>query len=188
MKNINEWRDSDYIKGFTQEVLGYADVVLSPGKPTLTEWRLTQVMLESVESQRYSVEVNYRTKANEVLEGYAKIVLGYVSAAVKQRGYHVKHVYTEKPIRILISSRNWDDGEWCCVITFNPEHKCFVLSKGFYSKQHVSVHVQTSNRCANDSAADITKDVVNTMHSLKNVPDRYQEKLKAVPMKRGPKR
>jgi hypothetical protein len=176
-----------FMEQLAQEVLGYADVVLSPGKPTLTEWRMTQIMLESVENSRYSVEVNYRSKSDEVLEGYAKIVLGYVSAAVKQRGYHVKHVYTEKPIRILISSRNWDDGEWCCVVTYNPEHKCFVLSKGFYSKQHVSVHVQSSHKCSGDSAAEIAKDAVNTMHSLKGVPDRYQDKLKPVPLKRGPK-
>ena len=61
---------------------------------------------------RYSVEVNFRTNTDEILKNYAKISLGYVSAALKKKDYHVKQVFDESPIRILISSRNWDNGEW----------------------------------------------------------------------------
>ena len=54
------------------------------------------------ESTRYSVEVNYRTKTDEVLEGFAKIALGYVSAALKKQGYHVRQIFDEKPMRIIV--------------------------------------------------------------------------------------
>lgn len=142
---------------------------------------------ESVGATRYSVEVNYRTTPNEALEAFAKIALGFVSAGIKQHNYHVKHVYTEKPLRILISSRNWDDGEWVGVVSWNPEEKCFVVSKGFYNKDRKTVSIQKSEKCKGDSASELTKHVYNMMHDLKKKPDRHQEKLKPVPLKRGPK-
>ena len=145
------------------------------------------VLNESADSTRYSVEVNFRTTSDEALESYAKIALGYVSAGLKQHNFHVKHVYTEKPIRILVSSRNWDDGEFCGVISWNPEHKCFVVSKGFYNKDRKTVSIQSSEKCSGDNAAEITKQVYNLMHHMKGQPDRHQEKLKPVPLKRGPK-
>ena len=142
---------------------------------------------EAVETSRYAVEINYRTTGKEALEGFAKICLGYVSAGLKKHGYHTKHVFTEKPIRLLVSSRNWDDGEWVGVVSWNEAHKCFVVSKGFYNKDRKSVSIQSSQKCAGDSAADITKELHNQMHSLKDKPDRHKEKLKPVPLKRGPK-
>jgi len=142
---------------------------------------------EGAEATRYSIEVNYRTTADETLESFAKIALGYVSAGVKQNNYHVKHVYTEKPVRIMVSSRNWDDGEWVVLVSWHDKDRCFVLSKGFYNKDRHTVSVQGSEKCKGESAAEITKAVINMLHSLKGVKDRHQEKLKPVPLKRGPK-
>jgi hypothetical protein len=142
---------------------------------------------EAVESTRYSVEVNYRTTPEEALEAFAKIALGYVSAGIKQHNYHVKQVYTDKPLRVLVSSRNWDDGEWVVLVSWNPEHGCFIVSKGFYNKDRKTVSVQHSERCPGESAAEVTKHVYNMMHSLKGVKDRHQQKFKPVPLKRGPK-
>lgn len=142
---------------------------------------------EAVETTRYSIEVNYRTKAKEVLEGFAKIALGYVSAALKNHNYHTKHVYSEKPMRLLVSTRNWDDGEWVGCVTWNHEHDCFVISKGFYNREKRTVNIQKSNRCKGDNAAEVARELVNLMHNLKDTPDRHTEKLKPVPLKRGPK-
>lgn len=136
---------------------------------------------------RYSVEVNFRTKTDEVLKNYAKICLGYVSAALKKSDFHVRQVFERDPHRIIVSMRNWDDGEWVAVVSWNPNKKCFILSKGFYNKDRKSVSVQNSEDCDSDNAADITRKVKNVMHDLKDKPDRHVEKLKKVPLKRGPK-
>lgn len=144
-------------------------------------------LLESASATRYSIEVNYRSKPDEVLEAYAKIALGYVSAGIKQHNFHVKHVYTESPIRILVSTRNWDDGEWVVVVSWNNHNKCFVISKGYYNKDRRTVSVQHSEKCKEESAAEITKLVFNMVNDLKDKPDRHLPKLKPVPLKRGPK-
>ena len=136
---------------------------------------------------RYSVEVNFRTSLSEVNEAFAKICLGFVSAALKNASYHVKHVFEEKPVRILVSSRNWDDGEWVTCVSWNPKLNCFVLSKGFYNKDRKSVSIQTNTRLPGTDAAAIAKEVQNVMHQLKDKKDRHKEKMKAVPLKRGPK-
>lgn len=152
------------------------------------EYLLEKKLLnESADSTRYSVEVNFRTTVDELLEAGAKIALGYVSAGIKQHGFHVKHVYAEKPIRIIVSSRNFDDGEWCVIVLWNNEHKCFIISKGFYNKDRRTISIQSSEKCGGDNAAEITKQVFNMMHDLKGKPDRHQEKLKPVGLKRGPK-
>ena len=69
------------------------------------------------------------------MEAFAKLVLGYVSAGLKKMGLHTKHVFEEKPLRLLVSSRNWDDGEWTGVISWSDKEKCFLISKGFYNKE-----------------------------------------------------
>ena len=145
---------------------------------------------EATTATRYSVEINYRSTIKEVLEHFARIVLGYVSSALKQNGYHTKQVYEANPIRLLVSSRNWDDGEWVGCVTFNPEHEggCFVISKGFWNQERKTVSIQSTHKCSGDSAADITKDIRNIMHDLKGKPDRFKDKLKPVKLKRGPKR
>jgi hypothetical protein len=147
------------------------------------------LLLEGSTSSRYSIDVNFRTKIKEILEAYAKITLGYVSAGLKQAGYHIKHVFEETPLRLLVSSRNWDDGEWSGIVTFSPKDGGqFFISKGFYNKDRRTVSIQSTHKCSGDSAADITKEMRNLMHSVKGEKDRHLEKLKPVPMKRGPKR
>jgi hypothetical protein len=156
---------------------------------SLKEWFAQTLNEANSTAARYSVEVNFRTQIKEMLEGYAKICLGYVSAAMKQSGYHVKHVYDQKPIRIIVSSRNWDDGEWAGLVYFHPDHDggTFIIAKGFYNKDGKTISMQSRTKCKGDSAAEITTELRNLMHSLKGKPDRHQEKLKGVPLKRGPK-
>lgn len=143
---------------------------------------------ESAEATRYSIEVNYRTKSDEVLDAYGKIALGFVSAGIKQHNFHVKHVFTDNPVRILVGTRNFDDGEWVVVVSWNPTHKCFVISKGFYNKDRKTVSVQSSEKCSGNNAFEITKQVYNILHDLKGKRDMHIEKLKPVSLlKRGPK-
>jgi len=153
---------------------------------TFIGWLKDQKTITEADS-RYSVEVNFRTKIDEILDGYAKICLGYVSAALKKYDLHVKHVFEEKPFRILVSARNWDDGEWACVVSWHHKDKDFVISKGFYNKDRKTVSVQSSKHIDADNASSITQQVRNVMHDLKDKPDRHVEKLKRVPLKRGPK-
>jgi len=158
---------------------------------SLKEWFATALpIIEATTASRYSVEVNFRSKIKEILEQYARIALGYVSAGLKQNGYHVRHVFEEAPVRILVSSRNWDDGEWVGMVHFHPDHDggSFMVSKGFYNKDRKTVSVQNSALAEGDSAAEITKQMRNMMHQLKETPDRYIEKLRPVPNKRGPRR
>jgi len=154
---------------------------------TFEDWIFKSLLIESAPTTRYSVEVNYRTTSKEALESFAKIALGYVSATLKGHDYHVKHVFDEKPLRILVSSRNWDDGEWTGVISYNYEHRCFVFSRGFFNKDRKTVSIQKSEKCSGNSAAEIAKEIINIMHDLKDKPDRKRDKLRPVPLKRGPK-
>ena len=197
MKNFDKWRKEQNLegtvlkamdkKGFLQECLDYFGATLRGGMKTVQEFR-NENLVEAAEHSRYSVEVSYRTTANDALEGFAKICLGYISAALKNAGYHTKHVYTEKPLRLLVSSRNWDNGEWVGCITWHPEHKCFVLSKGTYNRDRNTVSISKSEKCSGSSASEISKEMINTMHQLKQEPDKHQEKLKPALLKRGPKR
>lgn len=136
---------------------------------------------------RYSVEVNYRTRTDEVLAQAAKITLGYASAALKKNDFHVKQIFEEEPYRIMVSSRNWDDGEWVSMVAWNSKEKCYVISKGFYNKDRKTISVQGTQKCDAENAAQIAQQVKNLMHNLKGQPDRHVEKLKKVPLKRGPK-
>lgn len=142
---------------------------------------------ESIDTHRYNIETNFRTKMSEALSAYAKITLGYVSAAMKKNGFHVKHVFETSPLRILVSSRNWDDGEWVGMVSWNAENKCFVVSKGFYNKDRRTVSVQSNQKCNGDSASEIVGELRNLMHGLRDKPDRHVLNLKKVPLKRGPK-
>jgi hypothetical protein len=197
MKNFSSWRKEQTGEDhnlqevtrdeFLQICRNYFGATIRGSMKTFSEHQ-NENLIEATETSRYAVEVNYRTKANEALEGFAKICLGYVSAAMKKMGYHTKHVFTEKPLRLLIASRNWDDGEWVGVVTWHHDHKCFVLSKGFYNRDRKTVSLQNSTKCSGESAAEITRELTNTMHHLKDQPDRQVEKLKPVPLKRGPKR
>lgn len=156
---------------------------------SLADW-LSQNLSEGTTATRYSIEINFRSTTEEVLESFAKICLGYVSAALKQNQYHVKHVFEQSPVRILVSSRNWDDGEWVGMVYFLPKHDngTFMIAKGFYNKDRKTISVQSRHKCQGDSAAEIARELRNMMHGLKGKADRHQEKLKKAPMKRGPKR
>lgn len=176
MKSYSEWKQerADDAHGITEDT-------------SLADWMVLQ---EGTTAARYSVEVNYRSKLKEALEAFAKICLGYVSAAMKQSGYHVKHLYEEKPLRILVSTRNFDDGEWVGVVYFHPEHDggCFIIAKAFYNKEVKTVSLQSRTKCKGTSAAEITTELRNVMHNLKGKPDRHGAgKLKGIQMKRGPK-
>lgn len=197
MKNFTDWRKNHDISDHIQQevtkddllkiCLEYFNSTICGNMKTVHTFR-NQNLVEAVETSRYSVEVNYRTTGDEALEGFAKICLGYISAGMKNHGFHTRHVFSEKPLRLLVSSRNWDDGEWTGCVTWNPEHKCFIISKGFYNRDRKTISIQHSSKCSGNSAAEITKELVNTMHHLKDQPDRHVEKLKPVPLKRGPKK
>lgn len=141
------------------------------------------------DASRYSVGVNYKTNIEEVLNGFAKISLAYISAGLKQSGFHVKRILEEEPYRVLVSSRNWDDGEWVGMVSFNPKDGgCFVISKGFYNKSRKTVSIQSSDKCKSDNAAEIVKELKNLMENLKRKKDRHVEKLNPVKLKTGPKK
>lgn len=153
---------------------------------TFVSWIKEQITIAEQDS-RYSVEVNFRTRMDEILHNAAKITLGYASAGLKKANYHVKQVFEEKPLRILVSARNWDDGEWVGVVSWHPEKHAYIISRGFYNKDRRSVSVQDSKVSNAENAAEIVQEIRNLMHKLKDEPDRHVEKLKPVPLKRGPK-
>lgn len=136
---------------------------------------------------RYSVEVNYRTTKKELLEGFAKLILGYVSAAIKKHNYHTKQIFENKPLRIIVSSRNWDDGEWVGMVSYNAELNEFIITKGYYNKMDKTVSIISSKKSSGNSAAEIAKELYEMMIALKNEPDRHTKKMNPVHLKRGPK-
>lgn len=144
-------------------------------------------LTEVTSAGRYSVEINYRTTTEEVLDNFAKVCLGFVSAAMKNLGYHCKQVYEQRPFRLLVSTRNWDDGEWIAVVSWHSSRHCFVLSKGFFNHDRKTVSVQSSHQAKSQDASEIVKELHAIMVELKGQPDRHQDKMKPVPMKRGPK-
>lgn len=197
MKNFADWRKDQNLEDkisqtvtkpeFLSICMEYFGSTLRGNMRSVHQYK-DKNLVEAAETSRYSVEVNYRTNADDALEGFAKICLGYVSAALKKAGYHTKHVYTEKPIRLLVSSRNWDDGENAGCVTWHPDHKCFVLSRGTYNRDRNTISISKSEKCVGKSASEISRELINTMSSLKNEPDQHREKLKPVPLKRGPKK
>jgi len=143
--------------------------------------------LFSENAGRYSVEVNYRTNFDELLEGFAKLVLGYVSAAVKNGGQHCKQVFDEKPFRIVCSPRPWEDGGWAIVVTYEPDHGGFHLSKGFFNKALKTVTVQNTKKIEGQSAAEIYREVAKELGEIKGKPPHHVGDLKGVNLKTGPK-
>lgn len=150
------------------------------GRDTLTE-----------AGTRYSIEVNYRTSFEEVLDHFVKLALGYMMAALKQHGYHVKHVYSAKPFRILVSTRQWEDREWVGVVNYDYQHRCFVFHKGVFDKMRQTAKVAAegaSDRLSGTSASDVVRDLRQRMEALKGEPLRDGERLNPAPGKRGPKK
>ena len=155
---------------------------------TFIQWlKNDEVLEEGSDYTRYSIEASYRSNKDEILKAFAKICLGYVSAGMKNANYHVRQVFDQDPVRIMISTRNWDDGEWVAVVSWNPHKRCFIISKGFFNKNRKTVSVQSSKESSAENAADIVKELKNMMFDLKDKPDRHIEKLKKVPLKSGPK-
>lgn len=157
---------------------------------SLKEWCENNNLLNEHTTGRYSIEVNFRSKLKEILKAYAKISLGYVSAALKQNGYHIKHVYDQDPIRILVSKQNWIDGTWVGIVYFHPEYNggSFIIGKGYFNKEVKTISIQDKRKCTEDSAAGITAEMRKLMFSLKDEPDRHRMNLKGVNLKRGPKK
>lgn len=175
VKDINQ----ENLEGFTSICKEYFSKIFKNSNNIITE---------SIEHTRYSVEVNYRTNKEDVLNGFAKISLGYVSAALKREGYHVKLIFDEQPYRIIVSARNWDDGGWCGLISYNNKIDMFVLSKGFYNKSKKTVSVTSNEKISGEmNASNMTKNLKNIMDDLKNKKDMHKEKLKGINLKRGPK-
>lgn len=146
-----------------------------------------QLLNEVVQSTRYAVDINFRTTMDEVKYGFAKIAIGYVSAALKNLGFHVKLVFTEPPLRVLVSSRNWDDNEWVGMISYNKALGAFVLSKGYYNKSKKSVTVMKSTKIDEPiNASTMSEKLKKTMDSLKDEPERKAVKID-LDLKRGPK-
>jgi hypothetical protein len=150
---------------------------------SFNEWKLE----ESVDASRYSISVNYRTNPEEVLDAYSKISLGYISAAMKNYGFHTKHVFTEQPYRLIVASRNWDDGEWVGLVSWDHKNKCFVISRGFYNKANKTASIIKTEKCAGTTASEVSKELYKLLQDFKEQPDRFKEKLKPVSLKRGPK-
>jgi hypothetical protein len=175
VKNINQ----ENLESFTSICKNYLSNIFNEKNNTISE---------TIEHTRYSVEINYRTKKEDVLSGFAKIALGYVSAALKREGYHVKLIFDEEPYRIIVTARNWDDGGWCGLISYNHKIDMFVLSKGFYNKSKKTVSVTSSEKVDGEiNASNMTKKLKDVMDDLKNKKDMHKEKLKGINLKRGPK-
>ena len=139
------------------------------------------------QTTRYSVEMNYRTSMPEMVDGYAKLLLGYLSAALKSHGYHIKMVLDSKPMRITISTKNWDDGERSVVVSFQESLHKFIISKGFYNKGSRTVALEPGHKTLQGtSAAELMKEIIPFIHSTEKEPVRPPQ-LRPIKMKTGPK-
>jgi hypothetical protein len=142
---------------------------------------------EKVEASRYAVEVDFTTTSDQANHGFAKIALGYVSSCLKKLGYHCRLVFTEKPLRVIVSSRNWDDGEWIGMITYNESLSMFVLSKGYYNKLDKTVDVQSKKQLDKPySGQAMAEKLKNMMMDLKKEDPRPPQQI-SINLKRGPK-
>ncbi len=129
----------------------------------------------SESTNRYSVEVNYRTTMDEVEDGFAQLVIGYVSAAMKKANYHTKMMFDEKPYRLIISARKWQEGEWVQVLSWSQKHHSFMISKGFYHKATSNVMIQSSKSCDGISASEIYKELMRSMDGIKDEKPHHNE-------------
>lgn len=144
------------------------------------------VITEAHQSARYSIEVNYRTTFQDVCDSYAKLTLGYVSAAIKQCGYHCKTMFSQKPFRVAVASRNWDDGEWVGIIAYDHETHKFIVVKGTWNRDRKTMSIHNSHITTSNSALELTKDLRKLMDELKRKP-LETFKLNPAKLKRGPK-
>jgi hypothetical protein len=150
---------------------------------TCTKFITTDVLNESANSTRYSVEVNYNTDQKDFLKGYAKIALGYVSAALKKHNYHCRLVFSEEPYRIIVSARSWDDGEPVGMITYNADHNFFVFSKGHYNKLKKTVVLTDKSKIDGQvtpqkMTSKIKHSVDEMKHKVLSAPDKSSHPTK----------
>jgi hypothetical protein len=146
-----------------------------------------KILTEGMQTSRYSIEVNYRTKIQEVVDAFAKMTLGYISAGMKNCGYHCKVVYNNKPFRVLVSTRNWDDGEWVGCVVFDHKTGEFWIAEGSYNKDRKTVTIHSRKKCPADSAAEVVRELRNVMEKLKREKPRGSNSLEPAELKRGPK-
>jgi hypothetical protein len=145
------------------------------------------ILNEKVEASRYAVEVDFTTTLDQASHGFAKIALGYVSSCLKKLGYHCRLVFTEKPLRVIVSSRNWDDGEWIGMITYNETLGMFILSKGFYNKLDKTVDIQSKKQIDKPySGQHMAEKLKSMMIDLKKEKPRMPQQV-TINLKRGPK-
>jgi len=147
-----------------------------------SDWYGDNLIVEG--STRYSIEVNFRTSYKETREHFVRLALGYVMAAVKRFDYNVKHVFTADPVRILIASRGWDEGGWTGIVSFDKDTGKFSFSKGIFNKFRDTCSVISTVALKGDSAAEISGEVLEKMHELKNKPPKKTDDAKI----RGPKK
>jgi hypothetical protein len=144
------------------------------------------IVSEAVQNVRYSVEVNYDTSQEDAVSGFTKICLGYISAALKKMEFHTKIILTQKPFRVIVASRNWDDGEWVGMISYNDELDCFVVSRGYYNKMNKTVRVEKTVQMPLEySAKDISKYVFQMMKDLKGVKDKHSPEHRKVHLRKN---
>ena len=94
---------------------------------------------------------------------------------------------TESPLRIIVSSRNWDDNEWVGMISYNNNLGFFILSKGYYNRIKKTVTVMHSEKIIGpESASNMAEKLKKEMDTLKDAPDRKRAEIK-IDLKRGPK-
>lgn len=139
---------------------------------------------------RYAVDVNYRTNMSEVMDHYAQLCLGYLKKALNSHGYSVKQVYSVKPYRLIVSTRQWQDREWVGVVNFDEETSSFVWHAAVYDKGRKSAKIPDghSKKLNGRSASALFDELNPLLRELKDRPLRYGEPLKPAPRKRGPKR
>jgi hypothetical protein len=167
-----------------REIKEIVEIPLEELIETFLEYISSNRLDETANVTRYSVEVNYNTDQKDFLKGYAKIVLGYVSAALKKQGFHCRIVFSEEPYRVIVTSRNWDDGEPVAMITYNQDHNFFVLSKGTYNKLKKTVTINSKEKIDGTiSSYHMVNKIKKDVEEMKNQVLKKNDDLK----KRGPK-
>lgn len=148
-----------------------------------------QLLLERT-GVRYAVDVNYRTNMSEVLDHFSQLSLGYLKKALNNHGYNVKQVYSAKPYRLIVSTRQWQDREWVGVVNFDEETAHFVWHEAVYDKGRKTAKIPEghSKKLKGRSASSLFEEVHPMLKELKDRPLRYGEPMNPAPRKRGPKR
>lgn len=183
MVNFKKWLTEN--TAYNDESFNEVGIVLY--KNNTIELIEHNLLLESDKS-RYSIEVNYKSGIDEVLKAFAKISLGYVSASMKKKDMHVRHVFNVSPPRIIVSPRGFYDGEPSGIIAWNANKKAFFIADGIYDKEFntIKIRKESIKKCEGTTAAEIAKELADLMEDVKERPSEI--KLRGVKKKRGPKK